>query len=166
MQGHEVNMMGHLGFSYVGCIYLLMLFVPNLIWTKYRPEGYDDITSHENRFLLTLERVGQVMVTCAAVIFTDYNIKALSLWSLWLILSLLLMILYELYWIRYFKSSHTLKDFYKSFLGIPVPGASLPVMAFLLLGVYGRVIWLIIAVVILGIGHIGIHLQHWKECED
>ena len=163
MTGQEVNIMGHLGFSYVGCIYLLMLFIPNLTWARHKPEGYD--ASHENKFLLTLERAGQVMVTCAAVVFTDYDIKELSPWSLWQALSFMFMILYELYWIRYFRSNHTLKDFYKRFLGIPVPGATLPVIAFLLLGVYGKVIWLIIAVIILGIGHIGIHLQHWKDCK-
>ena len=48
-------------------------------------------------------------------------------------------------------------------LGIPVAGASLPVIAFLLLAVYGKSIPLLIAVVILGIGHIGIHINHKKE---
>ena len=54
-------------------------------------------------------------------------------------------------------------DFYRPLFGIPVPGATLPVAAFLLLGIYGKVIWLIIASMILGIGHIGIHLQHIKK---
>ena len=157
-------MLGHFGFSYVGCIYLLMLFIPNIFWTKYKPAGYDAVVSNENKILLVLERVGQVLVTCVAVIFNDYNLKPFSLWSLWLIVSFILMIIYEISWIRYFNSKHTLKDFYGSFLGIPVPGASLPVVAFLLLGIYGRVIWLIVSIIILGIGHIGIHLQHLKEC--
>lgn len=156
-------MLGHFGFSYVGFIYLLMLFIPNTFWTKYKPAGYDDVVSHENKILLGLERVGQVLVSCVAIIFNDYNLKPFSLWSMWLIVSFILMIIYEICWIRYFNSKHTLKDFYGSFLGIPVPGASLPVMAFLLLGIYGKVIWLIISIIILGVGHIGIHLQHLKE---
>ena len=53
-------------------------------------------------------------------------------------------------------------DFYSSLLGIPVAGATLPVVAFFMLGIYGKVIWMITAVVLLGIGHIGIHLQHRK----
>ena len=56
-----------------------------------------------------------------------------------------------------------MQDFYSSLLGIPVAGASLPVIAFLLLAVYGKSIPLLIAVVILGIGHIGIHINHKKE---
>ncbi len=57
-------------------------------------------------------------------------------------------------------------DFYSSLLGIPVAGAALPVAVFFLLGIYGKVIWMLIATVILGIGHIGIHLQHKKLIDN
>lgn len=59
----------------------------------------------------------------------------------------------------------TMKDMYSSILGIPVAGATLPVLAFLLLGVYGKNIFLIFSSIILGIGHIGIHLNHRKEVQ-
>jgi hypothetical protein len=156
-------MLGYLGFSYIGFIYLLMLFIPNIIWTNYQPVDYE--YSNENKLLLLFERIGQVCVTCCALIFSDFNLAPFSLWSLWLCASLFLMVLYEIYWIRYFRGEHTLKNFYRSFCGIPVPGATLPVIAFLLLGIYGKVIWLIISIIILGIGHIGIHLQHLEEIE-
>ena len=154
-------MLGHLGFSYIGLIFLLMLFIPNLIWIKKQPEGYS--SQKENKVLVFFERVGQVLVVATALIFSDFNLKPWSLWSLWLIAAFFLMLFYELWWIRYFQSQCTLEDFYSSFLGIPVAGASLPVMAFFLLGIYGKVIWLLISTLILGIGHIGIHLQHRKE---
>ena len=156
--------MGHLGFSYVGLIFLLMLIVPNLIWTKHQPREYN--YQNENKVLLALERVGQVCVTCTVLMFSDFNIHSWSVWSLWLIVAVILMILYECWWIRYFKSNKKLKDFYSSFFGIPVPGATLPVVAFFFLGVYGKVIWLMVSVIILGIGHIGIHLQHLKEIQS
>lgn len=153
--------MGQLGFSYVGLVFMLMLIIPNLFWTKHRPKGYDSGT--ENKFLVALERVGQVLVTCAALAFSDFNIRPWSAWTLWLIAAAGLMLLYELWWIRYFKSKKTLADFYSSVLGIPVAGATLPVAAFFLLGIYGKVVWLLISVAILGIGHIGIHLQHRQK---
>ena len=56
-----------------------------------------------------------------------------------------------------------MEDFYSSILGIPVAGVTLPVLAFLSLAVYGKNIILGAAVLILGIGHIGIHLIHKKE---
>lgn len=156
--------MGHFGFSYVGLIFLAMLTVPNLIWTKYRPQGYR--VQDESKVLLVFERTGQVCVTGAALLFSDFNIHRWSWWSLWLIAAALLMVLYECWWIRYFRSPKTLKDFYRGFFGIPAAGATLPVAAFLFLGIYGKVIWLVISVVILGIGHIGIHLQHAKEIDS
>ena len=152
--------MGHFGFSYVGLIFLLMLIIPNIIWTKALPKGYS--SSGENKILLMFERVGQVLVTVTALIFSDYNIKPFSLWSLWFIFAVVVMLLYECWWIKYFRSERRLSDFYSSFCGVPVAGATLPVLSFFMLGIYGKVLWLVIAVVILGIGHIGIHLKHKK----
>lgn len=48
------------------------------------------------------------------------------------------MVLYEIYWIRYFRSEKTMRDFYSSLLGVPVAGATLPVAAFMLLAIYGK----------------------------
>ena len=46
--------MGQFGFSYVGLVFLLALFIPNLFWTKNKPKDYDP--SGENRVLLAFER--------------------------------------------------------------------------------------------------------------
>ncbi len=155
----------HFGFSYVGLIYLVMLMLPNLIWTRNQPKDYEKYVGNENRILLALERIGEVLVSCAALVFSDFNLKPWSNWSWWLVLSFAMMVLYEIYWIRYFKSEKTMKDFYSSILGIPVAGATLPVLAFLLLAIYGKNIVLGAAVLILGIGHIGIHWMHKKETD-
>ena len=154
------------GFSYVGLVYLVMLMLPNIVWTKNQPKDYEKYVGNENKVLLALERIGEVLVTCAAFIFSDFNLRRWSAWSWWLVVSFVLMILYEIYWIRYFRSERTMRDFYSSMLGIPVAGATLPVLAFLLLAVYGKNIILVAAVVILVIGHIGIHLMHRREIRD
>lgn len=127
-----------LGFSYIGLLFLLLLFVPNLFWTKNKPSGYEQSTEDERRILLVLERTGKMLVTCTVLIFSDFNFHPFSPWSLWLAAAFLCMILYELWWIRYFRSSKALTDFYSSFCGIPVAGAVLPVIAFFLLGTYGK----------------------------
>lgn len=155
--------MFHFGFSYVGLIYILMLFIPNIIWTKHQPKDYEQYSQKENKVLQTIERIGEVSVCCFVLIFSDFNMRLNSLWSIWLLLSFTLMLLYELYWVRYFKSEKNMADFYSSICGIPVAGATLPVSAFFLLGIYGKNVLLLAAVVILGIGHIGIHLQHRNE---
>jgi hypothetical protein len=152
--------MGHFGFSYIGLIYMVMLEVPNILWAKHKPEGYDP--SGENRVLLIFERVGQVLCTAAILLFSDTNPHGFAPWLAWFVVSAILMLIYESYWVRYFRNP-ILVNFYRPFLGIPLPGAALPVAAFLLLGVYGKLIWLIAAAVILGIGHIGIHIGHAKR---
>ena len=155
--------MGHFGFSYVGLFYLVLLFLPNLIWTRNKPKGYD--SQSESPVLAAFERMGEVCTTCCALVFSDFNLRPWSAWSLWLLVSLLLMALYEAWWVRYFRSPKRQADFYSSLLGIPVAGATLPVLAFLLLGIYGRVIWMVLSAIILAIGHIGIHLQHHRRLE-
>lgn len=156
-------MSGHLGFSYIGLLFMFMLLISNLIWTKKQPQGYS--AENENKILSVLERVGEVLTTCFALLFSDFNLQEWSKWSLWLAAAFVLMIMYEIWWVRYFKSERELADFYRSFLGVPVAGATLPVIAFFLLGIYGKVIWMMIASIVLGIGHIGIHLQHRKEID-
>lgn len=148
------------GFSYVGFLYLIFLFLPNITWAKKKPEGYS--ANNEKKYLLTFERIGQVLVTTIALICSNFNYSPVGWWNIWLILSALLMLLCEICWIRYFKNP-TVANFYRKFCGIPIPLATLPVSAFFLLGIYGKVVLMLISAVILGIGHIGIHLQHRKN---
>jgi len=155
-------LLGHFGFSWVGAAFLAGLFVPNLVWAlAARPADYD--ASTEPAVLRVLERVGQVLTVAAALLLSDTNAGPWSPWSWWLVAATALMVVYEAAWVRYFASRRTVRDFYRSFLGVPAPLATLPVAAFLLLGVYGRVLPLVGAVLVLGVGHIGIHLQHARE---
>ena len=153
----------HLGFSYVGLIMLLMLFIPNFIWTRRQPQGYSEYAARENKILLAFERVGQFIVTPCALIFADFNPKAWNWWCAVLVLAFLNLVVYDIAWVRYFKSERKMEDFYRSFLGMPLALATYPVIAFYLLGVFGGNIIMILGSVILGVGHIGIHAQHARE---
>ena len=42
----------HLGFSYIGLIFLIMLMIPNLFWTKNQPKDYEKYVHNENKILL------------------------------------------------------------------------------------------------------------------
>jgi hypothetical protein len=160
------------GFCFTGFLFLVMLFAPNIYWgKKAKPKGYEEIVGNENRLLLLLERIGEVLVSCSLLIFPalDPYIKAtpdgmIFDWKLLLwIATLILMLLYECYWIRYFRSDRTLSDQYSSFAGFPVAGATLPVLAVLLLGLYAMNFIVLTSGIILGIGHIGIHVMHSME---
>lgn len=152
----------HLGFSVVGVAFLLMLFVPNIRWARNQPDGYAEISRHESRILLVLERIGQVATTCTAVVFISPQGFELP-WLLWLVSALVLMALYELAWARYFKGGARLTDMYAPLGPVPVPIATLPVAAFMLLGIWHQSPVAGLSAVVLGVGHIGIHLGHLQE---
>ncbi len=134
---------------------------PTLYGRRISRRGYNP--ENENKILLAFERLGEALTTTLVLIFDDFNFHGLTAWCLWLAAAFALMVMYELWWVRYFRSERKLSDFYSGFMGIPLAGATLPVAALFLLSVYGRVIWLAIAAIILGIGHIGIHYQHSRE---
>ena len=84
----------HFGFSYTGLLLLLMLFVPNLYWTKNKPADYDQYAPHENKVLLCMERAGEVLVTGLLLVFRDFNIQGFEPRLLWLASAFALMVLY------------------------------------------------------------------------
>ena len=150
------------GFSVVGVVFLAMLFVPNIRWAKNQPAGYEELSRRENKTLLVLERVGQVLATTSAVIFVCPQGFSFP-WLLWLIAAFLLMALYEVSWVRYFRGGEKLAGMYQPLGPIPVPIATLPVAALALLGIWYQSPIAVVAAAILGIGHIGIHLGHLRE---
>ena len=125
------------------------------------PKDYEKYSKNENKILLILERCGQVLVTFFALFTPAKYVN--KWWVIWLIVAAVLMVLYEVFWITYFKSERRMKDYYRSMLGIPLPGATLPVVAFAFLSIYECYPILFVSVLILGIGHIGIHWNHFKE---
>ncbi len=151
-----------LGFSVVGVVFLAMLFIPNIKWAKNQPRGYEEISKRENKALLMLERIGEVACSCTAVVFVCPQGFSFP-WVLWLLIAFVCMVLYEVAWIRYFKGVQSLIAMYLPLGPIPVPLASLPVVAFLLLGIWHQSPLAVAAAMVLGIGHIGIHLGHLRE---
>lgn len=71
----------HFGFSYVGFIFLMLLIIPNLIWTRNKPKDYEDYQYQENKYLSILERIGEVLVTCLILIFSDFNWQPWTNWN-------------------------------------------------------------------------------------
>ena len=161
-----------MGFCVTGLLFLLMLYIPNTLWAvKKKPVGYDELSKHENKLLVLLERIGEAGVTVVLLIFTDFNPCIAMLPTglyigmriIFWVTAFVLMILYECYWVQYFRSAGTMQDFYSTFAGFPVAGATLPVMAAILLGIYSQNLLMLAISVILGIGHIGIHGMHRRE---
>ena len=81
------------GFSWIGALFLILLFVPNLIWAKRQPEGYDP--GGESRLMQALERVGQVLVSAMSLCLESLRLRLWSGWSCFLVASALCMALYD-----------------------------------------------------------------------
>ena len=103
-----VNATKHFSFGvgYIGIIFLLMLFIPNIIWTKHQPIGYENYVKNENKILGILEKIGEVGATILLPFFTDYNFKSRSLGTsgfyfsyldIYIVVVFGLMLLYEVY---------------------------------------------------------------------
>lgn len=151
--------MGDPGFSVIGAVFLVALLVPNVVLVRLGlPDGLDPGT--ESRALRCVERIGQLLTVVALVGFSDTGLRAWSPRSWWLVAAAALMLLSLVGWGRYVRSDRTLHDLYRPLLGVPVPLATLPVLACLLLGLYGRLVPLIAGAVLLGIGHVGVHALH------
>ena len=148
--------MFHLGFSYVGFIYLLMFLIPDITWAKHQTEEDRQDAQRGNKFLQITEKIGAILVCCCILIFSDFNIRFDSIWCIWLLISFILMILYEVYWLRHFVSKKVKPDFDKGICEISAAGAALPVCAFFLLGIYGCNFLVLAADIVLGIGRISI----------
>jgi hypothetical protein len=149
-------------FSWLGTAYLAMLFVPNLLWARLRNERADTASPKENSLLIALERVGQAGTTIAALVAPESESPRTGRFTC-LAASFLAMILYELSWLRYFRSDRTAASLYRSLGPVPLPLAVLPVLGFLLLAVFEVHLPLLGAVVVLGIGHVGIHWNHARR---
>jgi len=149
-------------FSPLGAAYLAMLFIPNALWARLRCKDADLAAPNENQLLLALERVGQGTTTMA-VLFAPASDSPGTPRLVCLGASLLAMVLYELSWLRYFRTDRSVADLYRSLGPVPLPLALLPVLGFLLLALYEVHVVLLGAVVILGVGHIGIHRQHARR---
>jgi hypothetical protein len=76
-------------------VWLLVLFIPNLIWTEKQLKQYKIVSAKENKVLIAFERAGQICVTSFVLIFNDFDIQKVSLWTIWLAVSFLLSTLYE-----------------------------------------------------------------------
>lgn len=150
------------GFSIMGLVMLAMLFIPNIAWGRNQPRGYSELARRESSIMRMLERIGQVAVTSSALIFTCPQGYALP-WLWWLIAAFALMLLYEISWARYFRGDGELGVMYAPLGFIPLPLATLPVAAFILYGIWQQSPATVIAAIILGIGHIGIHHRHLRD---
>jgi hypothetical protein len=110
-----------------------------------------------------VERIGQV--GCFVIPFfyrlpqaSDRNAVALAI-------MIGALALYYAGWVRYLVLGRAEEWFYRSLLGIPSPMAVMPVIHFLSASVLLGSVWLVLAAVMLGVGHISVTRLHSRSIE-
>lgn len=151
----------------IGGIITLLALLPNLLVVFFPPTTKltDDPQPNDTRLriMTVVERIGQVG---SFVIPFFYHLTLASVMDA---VALAIMIgalaLYYAGWIRYLAPGRIEELLYRSLLGIPLPMAVMPVIYFLSASVLLGSIWLMLAAVMLGVGHISVAWLHSRSSE-
>lgn len=140
-----------MGFSFIGLLIAIFIFFPNILFVIFPPKNIPDNLKDAGYIFTLLERIGQVGCLVILTMSND-NFKNISI-NIWFVLMAICIIFYYGLWIRYVIKGHEFSLAFKPLMFIPIPMAVFPVFAFGFAALWGKSIYLIVAVAILAIGH-------------
>lgn len=140
----------------LGGIITLLVLLPNLLAVFFPPSTRlaDDSQPNRSRLqiMTVVERIGQAG---SFVIPFFYRVTLTSsIQAIALAIMVGALALYYAGWVRYLVQGRAEVLFYRSLLGIPLPMAIMPVIYFLAASALLGSVWLLLAAVLLGVGHI------------
>ena len=139
--------------SFVGMLIALALLAPNLLLAFWPPrDAFPDVSG---RFLLLAERVGQVSCLVLAAISWDNG----SITNGWLIPTWFCIAVYGVLWGRFLGDGRLVRDLYAPLWRIPIPMAIFPTIAFFGLALRDGSWLLIIATIVLAVGHLPMSIR-------
>lgn len=109
---------------------------------------------------VVLERAGQVGCIVALCTATGFYYGKNQIWMSGMIACICI---YYTLWGRYLVKRRDYAVLFMPFAGIPVPMAVFPIGAFLFAACWGESIWLGVATVLFGIGHIANSLRCYRQ---
>jgi hypothetical protein len=150
-----------MGFSFIGTLIGILIVLPSILFfIKFPPKNIPADLTYAGVIYTILERVGQICCLTVLVMSKD-NFQSMKA-NVWTLLMMFCIIVYYCLWIRYVVKGHDYNWLWKPLLFIPIPLAIFPVCAFLFAALWGKSVWLGIAVVVLAIGHITISWHSYK----
>lgn len=149
-----------MGFSVFGTIIAVLTMLPSFTFFIFfppvnKPSGTQ---AHEPLPLTILERLGQA--ACLILLIISRSWFDTRSFDIWLALCIACLLVYYGLWIRYLINGRNYVLLYKPLQFIPVPMAVFPVAVFAFAAVWGQSIWLGIAAVLFGSGHIPISVMN------
>ncbi|MBN1318226.1 MAG: hypothetical protein JXA42_22285 [Anaerolineales bacterium] len=142
----------------LGGIITLFVLLPNLLAVFFPPTtrltGDPQPNDTRLQIMTVIERIGQVG---SFVIPFFYQLTIVSVMdAVALVIMIGTLALYYAGWIRYIVLGRSEELFYRSLLGFPLPMAVMPVIYFLSASVLLSSVWLMLAALMLGVGHISV----------
>jgi hypothetical protein len=151
----------------LGGIITLMILLPNLLAVFFPPKVKltDDQQQNDTRLqiMTVVERIGQA--GCFVIPFFYRLSLDIVMDAVALTIMICTLALYYAGWIRYLVLGRAEELFNRSLLGIPLPMALMPVIYFLSASVLLGAVWLMLAAVMLGVGHISVTWLHSRRSE-
>ena len=151
----------------LGGIITLMILLPNLLAVFFPPKVKltDDQQQNDTRLqiMTVVERIGQA--GCFVIPFFYRLPLDIVMDAVALTIMICTLALYYAGWIRYLVLGRAEELFNRSLLGIPLPMALMPVIYFLSASVLLGAVWLMLAAVMLGVGHISVTWLHSRRSE-
>jgi len=148
----------------LGFMLLCAVMLPNIAFLIWKPVDQKPVKSSIWDILEHIGRIASMIFLCFDLgkpyLSTVFASKGLFI--AWVISTSLITGLYIGIWMRYFLCGRTVELCYKSFF-IPMPLVILPVLDFLITGILGANLALIISSILLGIGHIMVSLSTKKQ---
>jgi cation transport ATPase len=140
-----------MSFSFPALFLILIILLPNLLFILYPPANKPESMPEENKRITMLERGGQILFF-AVFLFspaaTSVNRNPILL--IWMIVCTTI---YYAFWVRYMVKEQAFSALFDTVLGIPIPMALFPILAFTF-GVLWLQAWLaLIPLLLFAIGH-------------
>lgn len=153
-----------MGFSLLGTLMALIILAPSLLIIKFPPKNVPAGVRDAGPVYTILERLGQM--GCISILaISKVNFQHVEFDIIAALIVLFIAIYYGL-WIRYIVKGRQFKLLWDPLGFIPIPMAVLPVCAFGLAAIWGKSIWLSLAVVCLAIGHVANSWHSYKHTKD
>ncbi|HVN48470.1 MAG TPA: hypothetical protein VMU30_06560 [Bacteroidota bacterium] len=144
----------------LGGIFSLLILFPNLLFLFFPPKINEHESDSSNKFsiIILVERIGQAGCFVLPFLYR-LNISSASN-RVMIVLMAILLIFYYVCWIRYYIKDRGVEWFYRPMFGMMLPMAVLPVLYFFLASLVLQSMWLLIAVILLAIGHL---TESWRQ---
>ncbi|MAT42428.1 MAG: hypothetical protein CL609_08815 [Anaerolineaceae bacterium] len=149
-----------MSFSIPALTIILIILFPNLLFVFFPPTSKPENIPEENKWTSMLEHGGQILFF-ATFIFLPHQPRqdGNPMLFIWLIVCTAI---YYALWIRYMVKKQAYRALFENFLGIPIPMAIFPILAFTF-GVLWLQVWLtLIPLYLFAIGHF---ISSWNSAQ-